>query len=414
VHPNIADGRMEIGEVGIDPRAADGIGLRPNVSVHFLEREGILFDATVQRVYAANTSATFIWCCLEEGLAPLQIVHRLQAVFSITHEAAAAYFDAAVENWRDLGLISGAADAEFSPDQPEDELESAGEPTTLNVEVVAERLYRLLDVTFRFGFSSQGLADESDAILAPLVAAETPQRCIRLDVIPHEAGYMVIKDGREFRCCPRQDQIVPLLKTCMVELALRESGDFAAVHAAAVGKEERCILLPGVSGSGKSTLTAALVASGLRLLGDDTVVLDSESLAARPVPFAICVKDGAWQLLTSRFPGLLDQPVHNRLDGKHVRYLVGTDLASWATPGSRFEVRGIAFIRRVSEARGALVPISRSEALSRLTTEFCLLADKLDTRKIAELVGWIGKLDCYELQYSNLEDGVALVKSLLA
>jgi hypothetical protein len=413
VQPNMAGDRVESGEVDIDP-LADGIRLRPNVSVHFLEREGILFDATVQRVYAANTSATFIWCCLEEGLAPHQIVYRLQAVFSITRDEAAAYFDAALQNWRNVGLISGAAHGELSPERPQDEFESPGEPTVHDVPVVAERLYRLLDVTFRFGFSSQGLADESDAILAPLVAAEIPERCIRLDLVPHEGGYVVIKDGRNFRHCPRQDQIVPLLKTCMVELALRDSGDFAAVHAAAVGREDRCILLPGVSGSGKSTLTAALVASGLQLLGDDTVVLDAESLSARPVPFGICVKDGAWQLLSSRFPGLLEQPIHNRLDGKRVRYLVGTDPASWANPASRFEVRGIAFIRRIPEARGALVPISRSEALSRLTTEFCLLADRLDAKKIAELVGWIGKLDCYELQYSNLEDGVALVKSLLA
>jgi hypothetical protein len=402
-----------IGAADLIPPVAGEIGLSANVSVHFLEREGILFDAAAQRLYAANTSATFIWCCLEEGLAPQQVVYRLQAAFGISREEAAAYLDAAVQNWRDLGLI--AMPGEGLPVQQEAGIvhEQLGEPFVAEVPVVAERVYRLLDVTFRLGFWAEGVAHEADAILAPLAAAEIPQRYIRLDLLPGDGGYLIVKDGRVYSHCPRADQIVPLIKTCMAEIALRESGDFAAVHAAAVGKREKCILLPGMSGSGKSTLTAALVASGLQLLGDDTVVLDAESLAARPVPFGICVKDGAWQLLASRYPGLAELPIHNRLDGKRVRYLVGSQKGLWADPDARFDVQDIAFIQRVEDKPAALIPIPRSEALVRLTTEFCLLADRLDARKVAGLIAWIGECNCYELQYSSLEDGVSLVRSLL-
>jgi hypothetical protein len=410
----MSNDQAELRAADIKVPVIERVGLRPNVSVHFLEQDSVLFDPAAQHVYAANTSATFIWCCLEEGLTSPEVIERLQAAFGITREEAADYFGAAVQRWRDLGLISWAGTASAPGDGREADLEQPGEAVAVDVPAAVERLYRLLDVTFRFGFSSRALADETDAVLASLAATAVPQRYTRLDVLSRDGGYVVIKEGRKFRHCPREDQIVPLLKTCMVELALRESGDFAAVHAGAIGRDGRCILLPGVTGSGKSTLTAALVASGLQLLGDDTIVLEADTLAARPVPFGICVKDGAWQLLSSRFPELQDQPIHNRLDGKRVRYLVGTKRESWADPDSRFKVRAVAFIRRIPGARGALLPISRSEALARLTSEFCLLVDRLDPEKLDQLVGWIAGLGCYELQYSSLEDGVELVEGLLA
>jgi hypothetical protein len=392
--------------------SADGVRLRPDVSVHFLGEESVLFDPIAQRVYAANTSATYIWCSLEDGLPHHEIVHRVQETFGISRDVADTYFGTAVENWRQLGLTLNGKAGASQPPAPESDITVPGETVVVAPSVV-ETSYRLLDVTFRFGFPNHGLAHETAAILVPLASTGFSQTRIRLDLVPWGDGYIIARDGRKFRWCTQQDQVVPLIKTCMIELALYASGDFGAVHAAAVGRHNRCVLLPGVSGSGKSTLTAALVAAGLQLLGDDTVVLTPDELMARPVPFGICVKDGAWKLLSSRFPTLEELPIHNRLDGKRVRYLIGNDPESWAQPDDRFEIQSIAFIRRTAGARPGLSQISRSEALTRLTREFCLLADGLDTARIERLVEWIAGRDCYELSYEGLDDGVNLIKGLL-
>jgi len=53
-----------------------------------------------------------------------------------------------------------------------------------------------------------------------------------------------------------------------------------AVHAGAVAKGDRCVLLCAASGGGKSTLTAALVQNGWKTLGDDKLLLRAGDRAA--------------------------------------------------------------------------------------------------------------------------------------
>ncbi len=48
---------------------------------------------------------------------------------------------------------------------------------------------------------------------------------------------------------------------------------FVPVHAGAVAKNDRCVVLCAPSGGGKSTLTAALLRNGWRALGDDKLLL---------------------------------------------------------------------------------------------------------------------------------------------
>jgi hypothetical protein len=197
---------------------------------------------------------------------------------------------------------------------------------------------------------------------------------------------------------------------------LEQSCDFGAIHAAAVhrGGNAPCVMLPGPSGIGKSTLTAALVADGFRTLGDDTIVLARDTLDVRAVPFGICLKNGAWQLLAARFPDLVEQPVHNRLDGKRVRYLnpggQGVAQESCAPRPAAW----IVFPQRVDYGDSDLIPISRPEALSRLAAQFCPLGAGLDLPKIDRLVRWIGGIACFELRYSTLDQGAERLKELIS
>ena len=64
--------------------------------------------------------------------------------------------------------------------------------------------------------------------------------------------------------------------------AIERSRHSLLLHASAVERDGRVVLLAGRSGSGKSTLAAALVTAGFTYLTDDAVVLEAPTGRARP------------------------------------------------------------------------------------------------------------------------------------
>ena len=85
-------------------------------------------------------------------------------------------------------------------------------------------------------------------------------------------------------------------------------------HAAALGRSEGAVLMPGLSGAGKSTLTAYLARNGWQYGGDDIVGLSKATGSTQDhlvLPFcsAVSVKEGALDLLADLYPGLRDLPV---------------------------------------------------------------------------------------------------------
>lgn len=396
-----------------DPIALDDVRPGAHVTLHLLEQQGVVFDAARQAAYAVNQTGTFIWCCLESGMAISEIVARLERTFVITRDRAVDYLETAVRHWRDLGLVVSDGRETLSAAQPwqSGRLSFGDDDETSRLDGPGQG-YRLLDTDFRIRVSSPNMQDEIELLLAPLAGSARAANVVHLELIEHASGFSVLRDGRVYASCNQLDQAAPLIKTCLIEMALNRSGDFGALHAAALYRDSHCVLLAGPSGAGKSTLTAALLATGFELMADDTTVLARETLDARPVPFAICLKQGAWELLKSRFPALGGRPVHHRLDGKKIRYLLGEVGQAWAKPTCHRPVRSLVFLNRVPEAKSALEAISRADALSRFAREFCPLGDGLTVEKMGQLVTWIRRIDCFELRYSPLDDGVEQIVRL--
>lgn len=65
------------------------------------------------------------------------------------------------------------------------------------------------------------------------------------------------------------------------------------IHASAVERGGRAIIMPGDSGSGKSTLAALLGENGWRLLADEFVMIDMATGMVLPFPRAISLKNSA-------------------------------------------------------------------------------------------------------------------------
>ena len=72
------------------------------------------------------------------------------------------------------------------------------------------------------------------------------------------------------------------------------------IHASAVERGGRAIIMPGDSGSGKSTLAALLGEHGWRLLADEFVMIDVATGMIRPFPRPISLKNSAIPELEAR------------------------------------------------------------------------------------------------------------------
>jgi HprK-related kinase A len=77
-----------------------------------------------------------------------------------------------------------------------------------------------------------------------------------------------------------------------LQIALGERR-FLLLHAAAVERGGKALILTGESGSGKSTLAAVLGEHGWRLLADEFVLIDPDSMMLYPFPRAISLKNSA-------------------------------------------------------------------------------------------------------------------------
>ena len=83
-----------------------------------------------------------------------------------------------------------------------------------------------------------------------------------------------------------------LLEQTLFRLSDRSTGGLL-LHAAAVSRGSRCILLPGTSGAGKSSLTAWLLKQGFEYLTDELVYVPFGSLSVQPFTRPLALKASA-------------------------------------------------------------------------------------------------------------------------
>ena len=74
------------------------------------------------------------------------------------------------------------------------------------------------------------------------------------------------------------------------------------LHASAVERDGKVLVMTGLSGSGKSTLSALLGQNGWRFMGDEFVLLDLESGQAVPFPRMISLKNEAIGAMQAALP----------------------------------------------------------------------------------------------------------------
>ena len=383
----------------------------PASRLHFLDGEPLLFDESRQKLYALDRTAAFIWCCLEDGFGIDGAAKRVAEAASLNLAAGRALVADLVQRWREYGLLAGTQDGvnDVASDKP-----ATGSPAAvvtltppLSRTVPTERDVTIAGLDLHLSCREPEVAQRVLPLFAHLPAPTGFGRKLRIDIRALRDGYAIFQDSTAVLRVAELPGVGPALKAHLVQLILARPDYRLAVHAGAVARGGRVLLLPGDSGSGKTTLAAALMARGFTYLGDDTVVLEREALRVRPIPFALALKAGSWDLLTRYHRGLAGLPVDCRPDGKVVRYLRPTDVAPGPLPAAWmvFPVWG-------GRTAPCLAPLGRITALRRFLTGCYASSRGLNSEELAQLMHWLETLECYTLDASDLDAAVGFLDQL--
>jgi len=372
--------------------------------------DGLVLVPRSQQLFALNTTATLVWCCLEEGQGRREIVDTLVETFRIDPDTAARYVEDALGLWRGWGVLQGTEIA-AEPKQAEEPDLPLGEamPAEAEAAIRHRRRYRLLDGTAAIAYGDDDSLDWVHPILAHLAIgdADGDLEALSLHVVREDDGYALYRDRRRWPGRLPLSHLGPLVKGHVWQGALGATPHAFNIHAGVVADDAGCILLPGRPGSGKSTLTAALARSGYAYLSDEVALLESPRLRARPVPLAICVKSTGWDALERFYPELVGLRSHGRGDGKIVRYVPPPIDAAAAE--IRHDVTRIVFPRYVPGCRTSLKPMPAVEGLQRLLHECVAAPEGLSVAAVETIVEWLGRLSFWELEQSTLDDAIAAI-----
>jgi hypothetical protein len=274
-----------------------------------------------------------------------------------------------------------------------------------------QRHYRLLTTTFRIRFATRAQDEIVHPTLAHLEIPEPPEIDVMLDLLELESGHVVMEDLVPLGHCIRLEQLAPIAKKSVRQLATGRYPYFLQIHAGVLCDGEKCLLLPGASGSGKTTLTAALARSGFQYLSDEIALLEEDTMHVSPLPISLTVKQDGVDVLAPFYPELPDLPSHKREDHHIVRYLapVSTPVS---LPLKTYPIGWIIFPRFSPHAATLLRPLNKAEALHRLMGECLLLPEPLTKRKVRNMVQWMREIQCFDLPMASLGEAVELVRRL--
>lgn len=178
------------------------------------------------------------------------------------------------------------------------------------------------------------------------------------------------------------------------------------IHAAVVELNNRAFIFPGTPGSGKSTLCAALVCRGWRLLSDEMALISINDGLISPVPRPISLKNQSIPLIQT----FSNQAVIGRIVADTAKGTVGhmkppENSVKLAEKQAKPSFLIFPKYKQVSETK--LMPLSKGKAMVRAASD-CFNYNVLGAQGFNCLGDFIDHCECYEFEYSSLDEAVSL------
>lgn len=167
------------------------------------------------------------------------------------------------------------------------------------------------------------------------------------------------------------------------------------VHAAAVGTEDRGVLLAGKGGSGKSTVALACLGSALKYAGDDCCLLEGGD-----TPRVASLYSSA-KLKTmrevARFPGL-ESAVHNRVRRAHEKPFMLLHGHRPECLSSGFPLRALLIPQVTGAASPRLEPVSIAAGLAALVPSTLRLFPGDEREATGRMASFVARVPSYRLE----------------
>ncbi|MFP6747000.1 MAG: PqqD family peptide modification chaperone [Alphaproteobacteria bacterium] len=390
-------------------KAVDGTRL------FIVEDEGVVYAHDRQEIFALNTTATYLWCQIEEQRDKDTVLRDYAATFGIAEETAAAQVNGVLETFHEIGLI-------HLPDRKALTVPARSKPVfdrTPPYEIpplrarpiVAQKSYQLLETSFLVRFSDLEQVKWVDPILKNFAVAEAAESAVVVDLYHDNDEIRLYRSGEGVGKCDGLDKLAPLVLGCLWLPAIDNFGYFLNLHTGVVGHGDGCVLLPAAAGSGKSTTTAALVKGGLHYLSDE-VALIGEDCTIRTLPLAMCFKSTGWDIAGRYFDEIESLRAHLRSDGKIVKYYALPE--QYRADASRpYPVKAIIFPKYTPGTATRIEALSKTQALDRMFRECVSIPSDLTEAQVSRLIEWIKGVDCHTLEFSDLDAAVATVHGVL-
>jgi len=182
------------------------------------------------------------------------------------------------------------------------------------------------------------------------------------------------------------------------------------LHASAVERDGRAVLMTGVSGAGKSTLATLLAARGWRFMGDEFALLDPATGLLHAFPRLISLKNAAIPAAEAAWPDARMGPLMAATPKGDIRHMVpdARAIAAMDQPATP----ALLLFPRYGDA-AAVRPVPPAEAFVRMTqasTNYVALGEAGFTA----MTRLIAQVPAVAIDYPDGASGVAQVEALCA
>ncbi|MCB1504462.1 MAG: hypothetical protein KDJ47_05755 [Hyphomicrobiaceae bacterium] len=308
----------------------EALSLR-EIEIAPLGGEYVLHAPKSGAVILANHSAVEIGRTVEASGSTASAADLLSQWWRVDAHVARHYIHTLLEDWQRAGL--------FDDVQPR----SAERTNAEDFAFSWEKTYRNGAKSVRLRCESPAVGAILDRVLAvlefkPPAARDLPGAIadpVTVDLIGRHDNFTVLTDGRTV-WGPSDFASARHMALREILCASNPPGEISAVlHAGAVARNGRAVIIAGDSGAGKTTLLSSLVLAGWDYLCDDLTGLDTNANGIRPFPVAISLKPGSAALLSSA---------------------IGRERDLWLSPPDEFGLRYLDASSR--HASGETLPVS--------------------------------------------------------
>jgi HprK-related kinase A len=183
---------------------------------------------------------------------------------------------------------------------------------------------------------------------------------------------------------------------------------YLLLHASAVERDGRAVLMSGISGAGKSTLAALLMTRGWRLMGDEFALIDLDNGQVHPFPRLLSLKNEAIPVMEAAMPaGRFGPMLHGTPKGV-IRHLVPDEraIAAIDTPA----VPSLLLFPRFGfeAAERAMLPSEAFVRLTQASTNYVALGE----RGFDALTRLVQSVPARAIDYPDTETALAMVETL--